>query len=245
MNGKTNAGALAISIAALATIAAVALAAPDLNTVATNRVHDMTATMKVVDKETNYDELKRMGGAFATTYRIKKMDFEYKFPDKARFEAKILGQSVLLVYNGDMKMSKIPFRKDIRNVADEPGQKQSLMDLGVFSRDYLASAYRPVYQKTENGFYVYKLEQRNTTNTSHEIVYVDPKTSVINKKFSYNGDNKLTKEMRFRNVKQFGPGVWLPTRLEIWSQFGKRAAVQNIENIQVNKGVQDSRFDIS
>jgi len=245
MNGSAYKGLTAAAVAAVATIAVAALAAPEINSVATNRIHDLTATMKVVDKETNYEELKRMGGAFATTYRLKKMDVEYKFPDKARFEARILGQSVLLVYNGDMKMSKIPLRKDIRNVSDQPGQKQSLMDLGIFSRDYLTSSYRPVYQKTENGLHVYKLEQRNTDNRSHEIVYVNPKTSVIEKKFSYNGDNKLTKEMRFRNVKEFSPGVWLPTRLEIWSQFGKLGAVQNLENMQVNKGIADTRFDIS
>lgn len=213
--------------------------------VSTDRIKDLTATLLVIDAEVKFDELKKIGGAFATTYRFKRMDISYKSPNKARFEAKILGASALIVFNGDTKMFRVPFKKEVQNVAGKPGQKQSLLDLGLFAKDWLATDWRAVFVRKDGPLLVFKLEQRGSTNQSHEIVWVNPQTSITERRQTFNGDNKRQKELRYKNAKSFGPGVWVPTRVEVYNQFGTLAAAQRLENITVNAGVPDSRFATS
>lgn len=218
-------------------------AAPSWESIATDKIKDLTATFVV--RETNRAELRKIGGSFATTYSIKRMNMAYQNPNKARFEARILGAQVLMVYNGDMKKFRIPGRTETKNIHGQPGQKQTLMDLGIFAKDYLTTDYAPTYLRTEGGLQVYKLSQRNTDNTSHEIVWVNPKTSIIEKRHSFNRDNKFIKELRYKNPTQVRPGIWIPTRVEIINQEGKLGAAQSVEDIKVNLGVAADQFDVS
>src|SRR5688572_18427742 len=75
--------------AAAAPIAAGSLS-PDVIVAkrSTDKIKDLVTTLVVKDDETNREELKKIGGAFATTYSIKRMNVSYKFPNKARFEGK-------------------------------------------------------------------------------------------------------------------------------------------------------------
>lgn len=212
-------------------------------TIMTDKIKDMTATLRVT--ETNRTELRKIGGAFATTYSLKKMDVTYMNPNKARFEARVLGASVMMIYNGNTKVYRTPIKSGTQDVASKPGQKQTLMDLGIFARDYLTTDYKPNLVRKEGNLLVFKLTQRNTENKSHEVVWVNPKNSVIEKRQSVNGDNILQKEMRFVNPQQIRPGIWVPTRIEIYNQFGKLGAAQAIENIKVNLGVNEDAFKIS
>lgn len=213
-----------------------------------DKIKDLTTTLVVKDDETNRDELKKIGGAFATTYSIKRMSVAYKFPNRARFEGKAAGISALLVYSGDSKMFKVglPFiGKRTQDVKGQPGQKQSLLDLGIFARDWLVTDWEPHFLGRQNGLDRYKLSQRDTDNRSHEIISVNPKTYIIENRKSYNGDNVFKKEIRFRNAVQVQPGIWVPTRIEIWSQYGKMAAVQTLQGTKVNTGVRDDLFQTS
>jgi outer membrane lipoprotein-sorting protein len=219
-----------------------------ISTRSTGKIKDLFTTLVVKDDETNRDELKRIGGAFATTYSIKRMNVSYKFPNKARFEGKAAGINALLMYNGDSKMFKVPIPlvgKRIQNVKGQPGQKQSLLDLGIFATDWLTTDWEPHYLGSKSGLDQYKLTQRDTDNRSHEIVLVNPKTFIIENRKSYNGDNVFQKEIRFRNSTQIKPGIWVPSRIEIWNQHGKMAAVQTLQGTRVNAGLRDDIFEIS
>jgi outer membrane lipoprotein-sorting protein len=173
------------------------------------------------------------------------MSVTYQNPNKARFEAKVLGASVLMVYNGDERMWRIPGKSEKKNIYGQPGQKQTLMDLGIFARDYLKTDYNPVYQRTEKGLHVYKMVQRNTNNTSHEVVWVNPQTSLIEKRMSYNGDSILVKELRFTNARQIRPGIWVPGRIEIYNTEGKLGAAQSVDDVKINLGVDSGLFNVS
>ncbi len=236
---------VAAALTITSTAATRAAQTPRAESAATGKIRDMTATLTVVDAETNFDELKKIGGSFATSYRFKRMDLSYKNPDKIRLEAKVSGISGLMVFNGDTKMVKVPFRKDIRNVRQHPGQKQTLMDLGIFATDYLASAYSASYLRSERNLQVYKLSQRNTDSRSYEVVWVDPKTSLITRRVSFDAENEIRKELRFKNPLQVRPGIWVPRRIEVYNQFGKLGAVQALEDVKVNLGVGESLFRIS
>lgn len=220
----------------------VAVAAQEPGLPATDKIKDLTATLVVSSDETNFTELKKIGGSFATTYRFKRMEVAYKNPNKARFETKVMGANVVMVFNGDTKMFRVPLRKEVQNVAGKPGQKQSLLDLGLFARDYLTTDYRPVYLRKDSGLLVYKLVQRNTDNKSHEVVWVNPKTFITERRQSINGDGELQKELRYKNARAVRPGIWIPMRIEVYNQFGKLGAVQNLEDVKVNLGVSESQF---
>jgi outer membrane lipoprotein-sorting protein len=231
-----------LSILFVGGITPVFAAPPTVESLATDKIKDMTATLTV--RETDRTELKKIGGAFATTYSIKNMYVTYQFPNKARFEGKILGASVMMVFNGDMKMFRIPGRTQKNDITGEPGQKQSLLDMGILATDYLKTDYAGTFLRTENGLHVFKLSQRNTDNRSHEIVWVNPKNSIIERRMSYNGDNILKKEIRYKEAKQIRPGLWVPGRIEIYNQNGKLGAVQSVDDIKINLGVDDNLFKI-
>ena len=217
-------------------------APPTAESLWTDKIKDMSAQLNV--QETDRAELKKMGGSFATTYSGKRMDMMYQFPNKARFEGKVSGFSGKMIYNGDQKsFNIIGIRKTI-NTKGQPGQKQSLLDLGVFAKDYLLTDWEAKYERTENNLHVFKLVQRDSTNGSHEIVWVNPKTALIEKRVSYNGDNIIQKEIRYKNARQVKPGIWIPTRIEIYNREGKMGVAQSIDDIKVNEGVDSSLFNV-
>src|SRR5688500_13147435 len=101
--------------AAAAVLAAGLLARPagaaPAEAIATDKIKDLTASLKVVDSGTNFEELKKIGGDFATSYRLKRMEVTYKNPNRTRLEAKVAGIGLTIIHNGDMKLVKAPFRK--------------------------------------------------------------------------------------------------------------------------------------
>ena len=127
----------------------------------------------------------------------------------------------------------------------QPGQKQSLLDLGIFAKDYLTTDYKPVFLRKDGPLLVFQLNQRGTDNKSNEVVWVDPKTSITVKRQSVSGKKIMTKEMRYLYPQQVRPGIFVPTRIEIYNQFGKLGAVQDVSDIKANLGVDEGLFDVS
>lgn len=220
-----------------------AAAAPNPDQVATDKIRDLSGVLKVV--QADFDELAKIGRDFRTTYRFKEMAIAYKNPNKTRLEARILGASVVMVFNGNTKMVRAPFRKDVRDVTGQPGQKKNLLDLGIFARDYLATDWKAAYERSENGLQVYKLTQRNSDNPSYEIVWVNARTAITEKRQSFNGEGRRRMELRYLKPVQAAPGVFIPTRIEVYNQFGKLGGVQEMRNLKVNAGVSDNQFATS
>ena len=212
--------------------------------VATDRIKDMTMTMRVVHEETNYDELKKISSEFATQYRISVYNFAYKWPNKLRVAGKVGVIGGLIIYNGDTKTYKIGPVKKSESVHGQAGKKQSLMDVGIFAKDWLATDYRAVFLRREGTLLVYKLEQRDSENHSHEIVWVNPKTAITERRISYGWTPTPNKEIRYKNPKEIRPGVFVPTRVEIYNQEGKLGGVQVVEEMKINLGIADDFFEL-
>jgi len=227
---------------ATAVLGSAALAAtPTADSTATDRVKDLTGTLRVV--KADFDELGKISKEFKVTYRFKRMNISYKFPNRTRLETKAAGTTGILIFNENTRYYKLPIRAEKKDITGQPGQKQSLLQLGIFSKDFLETDYEAVYQKTEKGLAVFKLNQRGTDNKSHEIVWVNPKTHIVEKRQSFNGDNKLRMETRYLAPQQIRPGIYVPTRVEIYNQFGKLGAVQAFEEVKVNLGLSDTLFE--
>jgi outer membrane lipoprotein-sorting protein len=230
---------LAVSLIALSALGARAQV--DAASVATDKIRDLTAQLRVADSEMNSEALQELGGAFATSYRIPRYDVWYKFPGKARFEGKAGILSGTLIYNGNFKKYQVGFIRKKKDVTGKPGEKQGLMDLGIFSKDWVAD-YNANFVKKEGANVVFKLTQRNSDSDSYEIVTVDPKTHITVKRLSYGGDGRLRKDLRYVKPQAIAPGIWVPTRVELFAPSGKKAGAQVLVSVAVNKGVAESRF---
>lgn len=226
-----------------AAIRGVTMAPPTAEQIANKKIQDLAATVTL--RESNRAELKKMGGAFATNYSAKEGKMFYKFPSKLRFETKYLGAAVNMIYNGDTAKFKGPVGiNGTRNTFGKAGNKQTLMDFGILAGDYISSDYNPIYVRTEGKLHVFKMMQRNTSNTSHELCWINPDTSIIEKRVSYNGDNILQKTMLYKNPQMIRPGIWVPTRIELYNKDGKMAVAQSMDNIKVNLGVDEELFNV-
>ena len=192
--------------------------------------------------ESDFAELGKIGGAFATSYRVPKYKFAYKFPNRLRVEANVGPVAAVVVYVDNDKSFRTPLGTQRRDTTGEPGQKQSLMDIGVFATDWLRLDHKATWLRAEGALQVYRLDQRLSDNKAHEIVWVNPRTSITEKRQSIGGEGRLVKEIRYLAPREVAKGVWIPTRVEIYNQFGKRGAVQEVEEIVLNQGVSDDTF---
>jgi hypothetical protein len=241
--GNVNWGkALAATLAATLAVGGAALAAAESAvTAATDKIKDLTCTLRVV--KTDFNELGKISKDFSRSYYFKRMDITYQFPNKTRLQTKAVGMSGTLIFNGNTRYYKLPIRSETKDLTGQPGQKQSLLQLGVFSKDFLALDYEPVFVKKEGKLEVFRLNQRNTDNKSYEMVWVNPTTHIIEKRLSYNGESKLRMETRYKEAREIRPGIFLPTRIEVYNQFGKLGGIQNLEEIKVNQGVDEKLFE--
>lgn len=217
---------------------------PPLEIPTTDKIKDLFAALRIVHEETNFDELKKIGGAFATSYRVPTYELTYKAPGKLRVAAKAGPISALLIYVGDTKTYRVGMLKKTEDVRGNPGQKQSLMDVGISAKDWLSTDYQAIFQRREGALLVYKLAQRGTTNKSHEMIWLNPKTFITEKRISYNSEGVVQKEIRYVQARELKPGIFLPSRVEIYNQFGKLGAVQSVESARINAGVAESAFTL-
>src|SRR5438034_313247 len=51
-------------------------------------------------------------------------------------------------------------------------------------------------------------------DTSHCIVYIDPRTKVVRKREAYSQQGKRQATYYYKDLKEVVPGIWFPTRLE-------------------------------
>ena len=207
------------------------------------RIKDMSATLRVT--ETNWRELEKCGSDFKRTYYFKRMSVAYQYPNRTRMETKALGSTLLIVFNGDTRFYKVPFKTETSSVAGQPGQKQGLLQFGIYAPDYLTLDYEPRFERIENGLHKIRLTQRRSSNKSYELIWVNPKTHVIERRQSWNGDNVLTMELRYKNVTEARPGIFVPYRIEIYNPEGKLGAAQAVEDLKINSGLADALFATS
>lgn len=209
---------------------------------ATGKIKDMSATLRVT--ETNWRELEKCGTDFKRTYYFKRMNVAYQYPNKTRMETKALGTTLLIIFNGDTRYYKVPLKTETSSVAGQPGQKQGLLQFGIYAPDYLTLDYEPHFVREEKNLQLIRLTQRRSVNKSYELIWVNPKTHIIERRQSWNGDNVLTMELRYKDVKEARPGIFVPYRIEIYNPEGKLGAAQAVENLTVNTGLADALFAI-
>ena len=153
---------------------------PDI-TELTTPIQDMEATVHVSQADTK--ELEKIGRDFGTTYRFRKLTFQYKQPDKLRLEAhsNILGLA-LLILNGPLRYYSIPklHLRNKENLLNSPAKRQTLLEYGgLLSTDTLhLMNSKFLRSETINGdnLSVYELKYQGAPSGSYYLLWIDPKT---------------------------------------------------------------------
>lgn len=212
------------------------------------KLDDFTATYRVVS--VNERELAKISKDAVLLYRFQNVKMYYKEPNKVRIEGTRDGTKALFILNGPIQWVSIPKinYKQRRDFGEKPGKRKSLMDVGLISEYYLTyTDAKFLREGVVDGTPVAVFEMRykpKFEDTSHHIIYVDPRTKVVLRRESYSQEGKLQAVYFFKNVKQIKPGIWFPTRIEAQNVDRVTAGVTEYQDIRVNVGLPDSLFTL-
>jgi outer membrane lipoprotein-sorting protein len=210
------------------------------------KLDDFQATMQVVS--VNERELSKISKDAVLLYRFKSVNMRYKEPNKVRIEGSVDGTKGTFVLNGPLQWVRINNGTFKRDFGDSPGKRKSLMDVGLISEYYLTyTNARFLREGTVDGTpcAVFDMTYKDRDeDTSHHIVYVDPKTKVVLKREAYSQTGKLQAIYFFKELREVAPGVWFPTRVEAQNVDRVLAGVTAYKDIKVNVGLPDSIFKL-
>ena len=215
----------------------------DINDYVQTRLHDLRATVK--QQTANQRELEKINKDFANSYRIKQMTARYKEPSKMRLESKVGVVSVVYIINGNRKHVSAGPIKSTDDISDAPGKRQSLMDFGILTPGFMKLVNAKFLRYDHEGgvrYPVFELTWANSDDTSKHIVWMDGKTRTVVKRQWYNQVGKLMAIFYYKNPVEAAPGIWIPTRVEVYNAEGKLGGVTTYVDLYVNEGLPDSLF---
>ncbi len=237
-----------VALAATALLSGVPAKAieTDIRSYVCSKLDDFVATMKVVKADQR--ALNKIGKDFGMLYRFNDVQMRYKEPNMVRVEGTVEGTKGVYIVSGTVQLVSIPKigMKTRRDFGNSPGKRKSLMDVGLVSEYYLTYATaRFVREGTVEGTPVAVFDftyKDRDEDTSHHMIYIDPKTKVVRRRDSYTQDGKLQAVYTFKNVTLVAPGIWFPTRVEVQTTDRVLAGVSEYTDIKVNTGMSDSIF---
>lgn len=210
-------------------------------------LHDFTAQAVIVQK--NDAALNKIGRGFAEGYRLRESLIRYKEPQKLRVDAKAGFMSIRYVVNGSRKATEVPVLhiSKVKDIAGHPGESQGMLDSGILTAAFLANsvASRFVGRRELGGRTVPVFEFWFTADyiSRHHLLYVDPAKKII---LRHDVDDRYGHPWVSYVLKQpiqVG-GIWVPTRLEVYSADNRLAAVTHYTSVRVNTGLSDSLFHL-
>jgi outer membrane lipoprotein-sorting protein len=192
----------------------------------------------------NQDVLKTIGGDFGAAYRFSRVSLTYEQPGKLHFESTVMGARIAYTINGNTRYTSVPtfhIHKS-QDISGAPGKKDTLLDEGLLPPEQL-SDYNAAFVKQDGADYVYALTPKLATETTRQVIWINPKMNIVDKRMAYNRDGKLTKYLIYKNAIEVSPGIYIPTRLEVYNASMVLAAVTEYNNIRVNQAVNEGVFD--
>ncbi len=229
------------AVLALAPMAG-AHAAPSIQSLTSANLKTLQASSEIVAE--NQDVLKTISGDIALAYRLHQGALTYAQPGKLRIEATIPHLATgYYIINGNQKLTVAPFVHKVQDTTGAPGKRQSLLDFGLVPPELLTD-YNATFLRHEAGLLCFQLQPKQRGETEKDLVWIDPKTHITTQRYNYGRDGKLVKILRYVNPVQVAPGIWVPTRVELYNTQSKLAGATVYQNIRVNQPVSDSLFKI-
>ena len=230
--------ALALAVLAITP----AHAAPDIRQFTSVKLHTLTLNSEVSTE--NQAELQKIGGDFALAYRVHRLSMAYQQPGMLHFETTVLGRRIFYTINGNKRLTVAPFVHKLQDITGAPGKKQTLLDSGILPPEVMDD-YNATYLRRDGGQYVFELMPREVSETSKDIIWFDPKTHITSRRQHYTRDGKLFATFVYKNAVQAAPGVYVPTRVEVYNTQNRLGGVTLYQNIRVNAPINPSLFSLS
>jgi outer membrane lipoprotein-sorting protein len=240
---------LSVLFTAFVALSALSSAQPvstDIRSYVADKVDDFTAVMTVVSA--NQRELGKISRDFGLLYRFKDVTVSYKEPNRMRLEGSVEGTRGLFIINGTTQWVSVPKMnlRTRRDLGNSPGKKKSLMDVGLVSEFYLSYTNAQFLREaTVEGVRcaVFRMTYKDRDeDSSHHIIYIDPKTRVVRRREAFSQEGKLQAIYFYREVREIRPGIWFPTRIEVQNTDRVIAGVTAYKDIKVNTGLSDNIF---
>lgn len=230
-------------------LAVASPAGPPVINSLTTPLHDLEATM--VAQKINPEALKQIDPEFARNYALHNLLLLYKAPDMIRLDgvSKIFGRATLIL-NGSVRFYVVPklHLHNVENLSEKPVLRQSLLEYaGLLTPEtfaFMSSKPLGVEQTKEGSNYLYKLSYNGTEPGSFYKVWVDSKTHVVVKRDWYGRDGALKASYDCSKIKEVGPSLWIPTRMEVFDSKDASAAVTELTDIKVNQGLSNALFTV-
>ena len=233
---------LAAGLALTALSISTVQAAPDIRSLTSANVKTLSASSEIVTE--NQDELKKIDGDISLAYRLHRGSMVYAQPGKLRIEASIPHLATgYYVINGNMKLTVAPFVHKVQDTTGAPGKRQTLLDFGLVPPELLTD-YNITFLRRESGLLCFQVQPKQVGETQKDLIWIDPKTHITAQRYNYGRDGKLTKWFLYKNPVQVAPGIYVPTRVELYNTQNKLAGATVYENIRVNQPVSDSLFKV-
>lgn len=224
------------------TIPMTATAAPPIRALTSANLHTLSATSEIVTE--NQDVLQTIDGDIALAYRLHRGALTYEQPGKLRIEASIPHLATgYYIINGNQKLTVAPFVHKVQDTTGAPGKRQSLLDFGLVPPELLTD-YNATFLRRESGLLCFQIQPKQRGETQKDLVWIDPRTHITTQRYNYDRGGKLVKIFRYLNPVQVAPGIYVPTRVELYNTQNKLAGATVYENIRVNQPVSASLFRI-
>ena len=228
--------------AALALAPLSAQAAPSIQSLTSANIKTLSASSEIVTE--NQEVLKTISGDIALAYRLHRGALTYEQPGKLRIDASIPHLATgYYIINGNQKLTVAPFVHQVQDTTGAPGKRQSLLDFGFVPPELLTD-YNATFLRREAGLLCFQLQPKQRGETEKDLVWIDPKTHITTQRYNYNRDGKLVKILRYVNPIQVAPGIYVPTRVELYNTQNQLAGATVYQNVRVNQPVSDSLFKI-
>lgn len=211
------------------------------------KLDDVTANMRVGF----YDDQagRKMGEGFEMMHKLKgSITMRYKEENKLRLDSR--APKAIFIVNGTMQYASLPsFNINTKIALDNsPGKRKTLLDVGLLGEGYLVytqAEFRGTRPVDGVQCALFKISYKDKTlDSSHRMVWIDPKTKITVKREEYSQEGKLNGTFFYKNAKEIAPGVWFPTMIEVHNNEGKKAGVTLYSDVKVNQGLADSLFKL-
>jgi hypothetical protein len=186
-------------------------------------------------------------------YQLKSnVHIRYKEENKFRADGTIGANRASMVINDNKQSVRLSLGiKKSEDLGNSPGKRKSLLDMGLISEYYLTYAQGEFLgEKTFEGVpcAVFKITFKDRSlDTSHRIVWIDPKTRITLKREEYLQETlggKLRDVWLYRDPQEVAPGLYFPTRIELYNNENQKAGETAYTKTHVNIGLSDSLFHL-
>jgi hypothetical protein len=221
----------------------------NLSDYAVSNLNDLETTMKAIFHDD--DAAHKISKDANLIYQLKgNVLVRYKAENNFRADGLVNGYRATVVINGARQTYRMALGvKMTVDVTKAPGKRTSLLDLGLISDYYLTYAQGEFQgERVFEGVpcAVFKLTFKDhSRDTSHRLVWIDPRTHVTLKREEYLQEaqgGKLRDVWLYREPKEVAPGVFFPSRIELYNDESEKAGETEYTGTRVNIGLADDVF---